>query len=166
MATGCSDSAATESPTRSCVGGWGWVAALKLAHPPANTAFWALTSINGHNHTSLPAVLITPTPSHSLTLPLTPLTPSHALSLFHPHNQPTQFVDEAEPQQLDIQEGKHPQLDLALDGTAVANSLHLSWDGTRAAVITGPNMGGKSVLIRQAAVTVIMAQVSCRVCSD
>jgi DNA mismatch repair ATPase MutS len=48
-----------------------------------------------------------------------------------------QFVDESEPQRLEIVEGKHPMLDLALDGAAVSNSLYLSWQGTRAAVITG-----------------------------
>lgn len=48
-----------------------------------------------------------------------------------------QFVEEGEPQQLTITEGKHPMLDLALDGTAVANSLNLTWDVTRAAIITG-----------------------------
>eukprot|EP00775_Hariotina_reticulata_P004121 gene4121-4367_t len=63
------------------------------------------------------------------------------------------------PQQLVISDGKHPMLDLALDGRAVGNSIDLRWDGVRAAVVTGPNMGGKSVLIRQAALTVIMAQV-------
>lgn len=50
-------------------------------------------------------------------------------------------------------------LDLALDGAAVPNSLALRADSLRAAIITGPNMGGKSVLMRQAAITVIMAQV-------
>jgi len=64
-----------------------------------------------------------------------------------------------EPQHLVLHDGKHPMLDLALDGRAVGNSIKLQWDGIRAAVVTGPNMGGKSVLIRQAALTVIMAQV-------
>lgn len=48
-----------------------------------------------------------------------------------------QFVEEGEPQQLVVVEGKHPMLDTALDGGAVPNSLDLRWDGTRAAVITG-----------------------------
>jgi DNA mismatch repair protein MSH3 len=42
---------------------------------------------------------------------------------------------------------------------AVPNDLELRGDGVRAAIIMGPNMGGKSCLIRQAALTVIMAQV-------
>jgi len=48
-----------------------------------------------------------------------------------------QFVDEGQPQQLVIKEGKHPMLDLMMDGSAVANDLELRWDGTRAAIITG-----------------------------
>lgn len=48
-----------------------------------------------------------------------------------------QFVDEGEPQQLCVVEGKHPMLDMALEGGAVANSIDLRWDATRAAVITG-----------------------------
>lgn len=48
-----------------------------------------------------------------------------------------QFVEEDQPQQLLITEGKHPMLDVALDGAAVANSLHLQWGATRAAIITG-----------------------------
>jgi DNA mismatch repair ATPase MutS len=48
-----------------------------------------------------------------------------------------QFVDEDEPQQLCVVDGKHPMLDMSLDGAAVPNSIHLSWDSTRAAVITG-----------------------------
>jgi DNA mismatch repair ATPase MutS len=48
-----------------------------------------------------------------------------------------QFVGEDEPQQLTITEGKHPMLDLVLDGAAVPNSLALHSDGVRAAVITG-----------------------------
>lgn len=48
-----------------------------------------------------------------------------------------QFVDEDQPQQLNITDGKHPMLDLSLEGAAVPNSLELRWDATRAAIITG-----------------------------
>ena len=50
-------------------------------------------------------------------------------------------------------------LDTLLGGQAVANDLELAWGGCRALVVTGPNMGGKSSLIRQAALLAIMAQV-------
>jgi DNA mismatch repair protein MSH3 len=48
-----------------------------------------------------------------------------------------QFLDDSEPQQLLLVDGKHPMLDLALDGAAVGNTLQLRWDGVRAAVVTG-----------------------------
>lgn len=47
------------------------------------------------------------------------------------------FLPDDQPQQIVITDGKHPMLDLALDGAAVGNSLELRWDGVRAAVITG-----------------------------
>jgi DNA mismatch repair protein MSH3 len=48
-----------------------------------------------------------------------------------------QFLDDSQPQQLLLVDGKHPMLDLALDGAAVGNTLELKWDGVRAAVVTG-----------------------------
>lgn len=48
-----------------------------------------------------------------------------------------EFVDDSEPQQLLIEQGKHPMLDLVLDGAAVGNTLELKWDAVRAAIITG-----------------------------
>jgi DNA mismatch repair protein MSH3 len=48
-----------------------------------------------------------------------------------------QFLDNSQPQQLLLVDGKHPMLDLALDGAAVGNTLELRWDGVRAAVVTG-----------------------------
>ena len=47
-------------------------------------------------------------------------------------------------------------------GAAVPNDLSLVWEGPRAAVLSGPNMGGKSCLVRMAALMVIMAQVRAR----
>jgi DNA mismatch repair ATPase MutS len=47
------------------------------------------------------------------------------------------FLDDSQPQQLLLVDGKHPMLDLALDGAAVGNRLELKWDGVRAAVVTG-----------------------------
>jgi DNA mismatch repair protein MutS len=43
----------------------------------------------------------------------------------------------------------------------VPNDLHLSTAGPAVLVITGPNMGGKSTYLRQAALLVIMAQMGC-----
>ena len=70
-----------------------------------------------------------------------------------------QFVDESAPAQLNIVQGRHPVLDVALDTPVVPNDTHLTSGGPCALVITGPNMGGKSCYIRQAALIAIMAQV-------
>jgi len=87
------------------------------------------------------------------------------------------FVESTAPPQLHITEGRHPVLDVLLEGSFVPNDIHLqgSDDGgdggtahqngeeqqnekERCAVITGPNMGGKSCYIRQAALIACMAQ--------
>ncbi len=70
-----------------------------------------------------------------------------------------QFVDEGQAAQLRIVQGRHPVLDVALDIPVVPNNTDLSAKGPCALVITGPNMGGKSCYIRQAALIAIMAQV-------
>lgn len=46
-----------------------------------------------------------------------------------------------------------------LTDTYVPNDTSLSTDGTRALLVTGPNMGGKSSYIRQVALIAIMAQI-------
>ena len=51
-------------------------------------------------------------------------------------------------------------LDAVLETSVVPNDTQLGGeDGPTAAIITGPNMGGKSCYIRQAALIAIMAQV-------
>jgi DNA mismatch repair protein MutS len=61
---------------------------------------------------------------------------------------------------LEIQEGRHPVVEQLLpDGERfVPNSLDLDQEGNRLMIITGPNMAGKSVYIRQVALLVLMAQ--------
>ena len=70
------------------------------------------------------------------------------------------FVGEGAPAQLKIVQGRHPVLDVALDAPVVPNDTQLAAGGPSALVITGPNMGGKSCYIRQAALIAIMAQVA------
>ena len=71
------------------------------------------------------------------------------------------YVDESAEPQLHICEGRHPVLDALLDAPVVPNDTHLAGGaGPRAMIITGPNMGGKSCYIRQAALIALMAQAS------
>ncbi|HEX2803721.1 MAG TPA: DNA mismatch repair protein MutS, partial [Sphingomicrobium sp.] len=64
---------------------------------------------------------------------------------------------------LEIAAGRHPVVESALTGSGerfVANDLNLGRDD-RLWLITGPNMGGKSTFLRQAALIVILAQAGC-----
>ncbi len=62
---------------------------------------------------------------------------------------------------LDIEAGRHPVVERMLDaGRFVPNDTHLHAAGTEAArlwVLTGPNMGGKSTVMRQTALIAILA---------
>jgi DNA mismatch repair protein MutS len=60
---------------------------------------------------------------------------------------------------LEIQEGRHPVLELRGDaGRFVPNDLRLDPGQVECLIITGPNMAGKSTYMRQAALLVLMAQ--------
>lgn len=80
------------------------------------------------------------------------------LALLPQYTRP-KIIGEEGHRQLVITGGRHPILDSILDGSAVANDAHLTRDGQRALIVTGPNMGGKSCYIKLVALTVIMAQV-------
>ncbi|HLN28074.1 MAG TPA: DNA mismatch repair protein MutS [Gemmataceae bacterium] len=61
---------------------------------------------------------------------------------------------------LEITDGRHPVLDQSLSaGTFVPNDAHMGSDAGMVLLITGPNMAGKSVYIRQVALLTLMAQI-------
>ncbi|MBP7712132.1 MAG: DNA mismatch repair protein MutS [Gammaproteobacteria bacterium] len=55
-----------------------------------------------------------------------------------------------------VTRGRHPVVERCLDGPFVPNDLELA-AGRRMLVVTGPNMGGKSTYMRQAALIVLLA---------
>ncbi len=58
-----------------------------------------------------------------------------------------------------VKDGRHPVVEAALGpGRFVPNNVDLSSSGTQVAIITGPNMSGKSTFIRQVAVLALLAQ--------
>ena len=58
---------------------------------------------------------------------------------------------------LDVVDGRHPVVE-ALAEAFVPNDAHLAESSARFILLTGPNMGGKSTYLRQAALLVILAQ--------
>ena len=60
---------------------------------------------------------------------------------------------------LDVVDGRHPVVEALLGARFVPNDVHLHETDTRFVVLTGPNMGGKSTYLRQAALLVILAQI-------
>ena len=62
---------------------------------------------------------------------------------------------------IDIRAGRHPVIEqqLPFGQTYVPNDVHLDEDETQIMVITGPNMSGKSALLRQTALIVLLAQI-------
>ena len=66
---------------------------------------------------------------------------------------------------LDIRDGRHPVIErlLAEGETYIANDVHLDPQKEQIIIITGPNMAGKSALLRQTALITLMAQIGCYV---
>ena len=69
---------------------------------------------------------------------------------------------------IEITEGRHPVIERELPPGEpyITNSVRLSNSGPQIMMITGPNMSGKSALLRQTALNVIMAQIGCFVAAD
>ena len=59
---------------------------------------------------------------------------------------------------ITISEGRHPVIERALEpGRFVPNDIHLDQETNELLIITGPNMAGKSTVLRQTALIVLMA---------
>ncbi len=65
---------------------------------------------------------------------------------------------------IHIIEGRHPVIERSLpSGKFVPNDIHLDQQSNEMLIITGPNMAGKSTVLRQTALIVLMAQMGCYV---
>ncbi len=62
---------------------------------------------------------------------------------------------------LDIKDGRHPVIEkqLPIDQPYITNSVFLDRDSQQIIMITGPNMSGKSAILRQTALIVLLAQI-------
>jgi len=58
---------------------------------------------------------------------------------------------------LEVEQGRHPVLEIRLGTEFVPNDLAIGGEGPALALITGPNMAGKSTYIRQAALITLLA---------
>ena len=62
--------------------------------------------------------------------------------------------------ELDIKAGRHPVIEKILPaGAFISNDTYLNKEDNRLAIITGPNMAGKSTYMRQVALITLMAQI-------
>jgi len=70
-------------------------------------------------------------------------------------------VDDSEV--IDIKQGRHPVIEtqLPIGEQYVPNDVLLDTEHQQIMMITGPNMAGKSALLRQTALIVLLAQIGC-----
>ncbi|MDJ0802241.1 MAG: DNA mismatch repair protein MutS [Desulfobacterales bacterium] len=77
------------------------------------------------------------------------------IAVQHDYTRPTLNRDGV----IHIDDGRHPVIEKMIAGERfVPNSIHLDNKGAQVLIITGPNMAGKSTILRQTALAVIMAQ--------
>lgn len=69
---------------------------------------------------------------------------------------------------LDIKQGRHPVIErqMAVGENYIPNDLYLDSDKQQIIIVTGPNMAGKSALLRQTALITLLAQIGCFVPAD
>ena len=65
--------------------------------------------------------------------------------------------------ELDISQGRHPVIEkqLPLGEPYIANDVYLDRETQQTIMITGPNMSGKSAILRQTALITLLAQIGC-----
>lgn len=86
------------------------------------------------------------------------------VSIENRYNRPG--IDES--LEIDITEGRHPVIEKQLPPgeSYISNSIRLDNDSQQIIMITGPNMAGKSALLRQTALIVLLGQIGCFVPAD
>jgi DNA mismatch repair protein MutS len=69
---------------------------------------------------------------------------------------------------LDIKQGRHPVIErqMGVGESYVPNDLYLDSEKQQIIIVTGPNMAGKSALLRQTALITLLAQIGCFVPAD
>ena len=82
------------------------------------------------------------------------------------HRYVRPLVDDSS--QLDIVQGRHPVIETEMKAgeNYIPNDVHLDTDKQQIIIITGPNMSGKSALLRQTALITLMAQIGSYVPAD
>lgn len=66
---------------------------------------------------------------------------------------------------IDIKQGRHPVIEslLPIGEPYIPNDIYLDNENQQVVIITGPNMSGKSAILRQTALIVLLAQIGCYV---
>ncbi|MDZ7681238.1 MAG: DNA mismatch repair protein MutS [Fodinibius sp.] len=74
----------------------------------------------------------------------------------------------ADDQKIDIKKGRHPVVEKTLPpgDPFIPNDIYLENEEEQILIITGPNMAGKSIILRQTGLIVLLAQIGCFVSAD